>query len=701
MADENDPTKIFGSLGGETKDIVSGFFRMFQGFLKDSGNDVKELTTAVESLGDKAKKNSQSLTVMGAGANFSSLKDPIDKLLGSMMKLSQFADTSKMFEKIGKDASQNIGSMSASVALSMTAVDKVFAGTAAMMNDKLDDGRPNKFKQSFVAMYKEMEAGIGNFINNAQAGQQLESSFVGLSATGGDLNKIFAGQGGELKDLQALTTNYVNQTAKAADITKYSIDQTTGMANALKQIPGVMDQMITSGDKGSESTTSLIGVMNMMSGTGQNQETVINNLTKAYEDFASSGDGVNSSAQKGAEFLATISSVSTSLNLRFQDVQNTMAAVADQFRFVGNETDATAKTIGRYTEALKESGVSGKAALDITKGLIDGIQGMSVGTKAFLSLRSGGPGGLQGAFQIDKMLREGKLDQVALMAEQSLRKQFGGRIVTQNESAQSPQLASQYMRQQQLMQSGVFGIGKGMDQAQIGKLIDAMAKGDMKGAAAQIKTGQDAVTAVTKQGQQLQERANNSLKDISRSVEKGALFGQITAGAAIRNAMGAGVAGQADRNMRERVAGNNMATTLREQGRGIGMGAGGPNPDEVSRQLILLTRGAENATSAVGGVLKGVGKSVMGVAGSTVDAVSAMKQMVGENLTTPMSPQIQMPEHLRAQRTAPETNTVVGKSAPMTIRLEITHPDGMTVKKTDTSIQKYNKASTVIDFTNQ
>jgi hypothetical protein len=712
MADDtNDPTKIFGSLGGETKDIVDAFFKLLHDQMKSGAEDAKDLTSAIDKLGDQAKKNSQSLTVLGASANFKSLQDPLDKIIGSMMKLGTFADTSKIFEGFSK-GTQQIGDMNKGISIATGGLDKII-DLATKRIAKMDEGPLKDTAEAALNVAAELESGFKNFISNAQAADDLEHSFVGLSAAGGDLSSVFEGQGGQLKDLQALTTSYSAGVANAADVTKYGVHQTMDMANALKQIPGIYDQMITSGDKGNESTTSLIGVMNLMTGTGQSQETVIHNLTKAYDDFATSGDNVASSAQKGAEFLATISSVSSSLKLRFQDVQDTMQGVADQFRFVGNETDAAAKTIGKYTDALRESGVSGKAALEITKGMIDGIREMSVGTKAFLSLRSGGPGGLQGAFQIDQLLRQGKLDQVASMAERSLRQQIGGRIVTQDQSAQSPQAAAQYMRQQQLLQSGVFGIGKGMGADQIGKLIDAMAKGDTKGMAAQIKTGQDAVTAATKQGTQLQDRANNSLKDISRSVEKGALYTQIVAGAMIRNTMGVGVTGQTDKNARDGIAGTGMAIGLREQRIGIQTGGGGNNPDEVTRQLIMLTRGAENVSGAIKGVLGGVGKSIVGIKDATMDAISALHQMIGE-APNPMSPQIyanatktgkptnSIPAHMQSQGTKSGVSSTNAPGSPMTIRLEISHPEGMTVKKSDTSsIHKHNQASTVINFDNQ
>ena len=65
-----------------------------------------------------------------------------------------------------------------------------------------------------------------------------------------------------------------------------------------------------------------------------------------------------------------------------------------------------------YVGALQNTGMTGQHAMEVVKGMTDSIAGMSVAQKAFLSSQTGGPGGLMGAFQIEKDLREGKIDKV-------------------------------------------------------------------------------------------------------------------------------------------------------------------------------------------------------------------------------------------------------------------------------------------------
>jgi hypothetical protein len=278
--------------------------------------------------------------------------------------------------------------------------------------------------------------------------------------------------------------------------------------------------------------------MQLMTGTGRSQDDVIKSLNFAYDNLSTSQGKIVDSGQKAAEFFATISSVANTLKLKFDDVQPVMNAIAEQFKFVGNETDAAAKVLGRYTDALRETGLTSKASLGIVQEMVGTMSNLTTGTKAFLSLRSGGPGGLQGGFQIDQLLRQGKLDQVVQMAERSLKQQFGGRIYSQAEAAQSPEAASQFMRQRQLLQSGAFGIGKGMSDDKATRLLESLGKGDLGAASKEIKTGQSALTDVTKKGADIQQRNNDQLKMANRTLERNAIAAEITAGATVKQLFG-------------------------------------------------------------------------------------------------------------------------------------------------------------------
>lgn len=683
--------------GSGLSDIFNNLFTNVIKGANDAGIKVKDITGAMNGLGDAIKSASDFSTMLDGGDNLSKLQAPVDILTHSFIDLAAVVKTSDIFAQFSDKNGASINNTTTQIDLLKTAM-KGLGANETIIN-----------ALSTVSQ---------NMINNANEGEKLENSFISLSSAGGDLSKVFEGQGGQLNDLAALTTAYSNTIFDAANKTGLSGQQTMDFANKLKEIPGAMDQTIITTDDLSGQTNTLTAAMTLMSGTGRNQEQIMKSLTTAYDDFAESQNGVNNNAQKGAEFLATVSSVSTALHLRFKDVDDTMTKVADSFRFIGNETDATARSLGRYTDALRATGISGKASLDITSKMIDNIKEMNTGTKAFLSLRSGGPGGLQGSFQIDKMLREGKLDQVMQMAERSLKQQFGGKIVTQDESAQSQQAASQFMRQRSLLQSGAFGVGKGMEDAQAGKLLDALAKGDMGGAAKEIKTGQNALAAATKQGEDIQKRNNNELKIMNRGVEQIAVAAQLTALNTMRKDFG--TTGNRTGSITQQMTRAGQTGNIQNAQR-LNIEKAATQEDYKQQQTILERKLRQNLAVGGKGVAAGVVDMTGGVKDTTKDSIDALRKMNKEgsqqgrprSIKDPLAANrqavydravqgVQIPKSsvntaLTAQA-KPSTGTA-SKQDTMKINLTISHPQEMMVKKSDNhSVAKHNMASTTFSI---
>lgn len=665
-----------------------------------AGVKVQDFTKIISTLEDHLKDVVSSASFEGSLDSITNLKDPVDSLIGSFIKLNQVFDQSKAFDQFSDKSAAAINTVTMSVD-GLADVMKKFGVPGSDALRKVGDG----------------------LIANSNQAEKLENSYIGLSAASGDLSKVFETQGGKLNDLTAVTAAYAQKSIDAAEATGLQVHQAMDFSNAMKAIPGVLDEYVQTNIEGEQKTSALVAAMRLMSGTGRDQGDVIKALSTAYDNLSQSQGAINDTAQKGIEYLSTISSVSSTLKLRFDDVEQAMEDVARQFRDIGNETDATANVFGRYTNALRETGLTSKASMQIIEQMTSNMSKLEVGTKAFLSLRSGGVGGLQGAFQIDQLLRQGKLDQVVQMAERSLKQQFGGRVYTQAEAAQSPEAAAQFFRQRQLLQSGAFGVGKGLSDDQATRLLEALGKGDTLAATKAIKSGQDALTAVQKQGTQIQERNNNVLKEVSRFSERSAVAAEITAGASIKSLFGTTGGANADR-IRDlmRTAQSAQVEGVHEiQRRDIERGAA---PDDANRQLVMQGRELLGSLKDIGGgITSGVEESVKGAAAASKDTVQNIGRFIDEANITRQPPPIRPPDEDRRKdilnravstpRPIPEVPAIVrapgasdirnpGTTArpnePISIKLEITHPDGMTVKKADNTnpIHKHNAASTTL-----
>ena len=244
-------------------------------------------------------------------------------------------------------------------------------------------------------------------------------------------------------------------------------------------------------------------------------------------------------------------SLQQSLGIRFEDSRAALEGVASEFRNVGDETESAAHIFDTFGKALQNTGISAKASVDIVSQMIKGLGELNVGTKAFLSTQSGGPGGLQGSLQIDEMFRKKDLAGVMNIAQNALKQQMGGSIYTQQEGAeQGGAVAYQYQKERSMLQSGIFGIGKGTDDQTAGRIIEALKQGNVSGLTDIMKTGQSAAGDLAEKGNAIQERNYQVFTDMARELQANTIATQIGSAGIMRMAFGSGASkGQIDNMM--------------------------------------------------------------------------------------------------------------------------------------------------------
>jgi hypothetical protein len=365
-----------------------------------------------------------------------------------------------------------------------------------------------------------------NFGDNAVKGQQLERELVNMLSSGGNLNRIFSESGELTGNLATQSIMYAESLAKVGDASGMTLGTVAAYASKLNQIPGFMTANINTGDDLVGTTSALTAAMKVLSGSGQDFNTMLRSMGIAYETLGNAQGKVTDGSAKGLTLFSTMVQVSKDLNLRFSDTESFLTKVANQFRLVGDNTEGATRVLSRFMDGLRNTGLTSKASLDVIGTMVEQLGKLTTSTKAFISLRAGGPGGLQGAAQIEQLLRQGKVDQVMGMVEQSLRQQFGGRIVTQAQAATNQQDAATFTRQRMLLQSGAFGALTGGDQDKATHLLEAMAAGN-RGEV--VKAGQEALKTTVNQGNNLQAATNTILTNVANFSERTAIATQLTA----------------------------------------------------------------------------------------------------------------------------------------------------------------------------
>lgn len=597
--DPNDPSSFIDSAGKSVdqtnavldrmkellKPVYDGLNKVFSKETVDNVNKltktVKEFDDGFSSLKDEIAETYDHINnfpELDRGGGFTK---SLDSWTSRLATFGAFISSTQMFDDFSKHSIQNINDVSGSIDGIQKALSKIGVNVSI--------GR--------------------DLINNATQAEKLDTAYMRLAAQSGNINTVFGNTGEALRNVSAMSGLYIDKVGALAAANGQSLKNSLQFASAIDSIPGSMDATISSGDKTTNSMQKLDAAFKLISGSGRSQEDMIHTLTFAYNNLSQSQGKITDSTQKGMAMFALMSQVQNVLKIDFESVRDVMESIGQSFKNSGDETESSAKILLRYTSALRETGLTAKASMEIIKGMTSSISQMEMGTKAFLSLRSGGPGGLQGAFKIEQLLRDGKLDQVMQMAERSLKQQMGGRIYSLQEASRDPGAAAQFMRQRELVKSGAFGIGKGLDDAGATRLLEALGKGNAgKQDLQSLMSGKEAIKDVTDKGQKWEERNFNELKRVAVATELMAASFAQAGGKLVRDTVGSGRNKEAvDKSIEQmgvdRAAANNFGT------KHAAMQTGQKAGDEEA--IVMGIRGATKRIydGAAGGI-SGVGKAL-------------------------------------------------------------------------------------------
>ena len=394
-----------------------------------------------------------------------------------------FANVDKL-----KDPIQSVTSLAMSMGIP-------FAKAGMQMGESLDD------------FEKRIHGAITALADGPDAALKFQNSFLQMAAASGNLGEVFRQTGEGLKNINGLMQTQTQVLKDAVKDTTSNTQAVTEYYQALGKIPGFLNGQVEATDKGAARLNALTAVMKLAHGTMMTEGQVMNQLSTAFHNY-----GVD--VEKAMEFTAHISDLSQKYGVELTDVENYMTNTSAAFKFLGENIDSTAGIFDNYFKRLRDTGLSSRAAAEMTTGLAESIGQMSIAQKAFLSGQTGGPGGLMGAVQLEKDIREGKAADVMKRVETALKQQFG-RIVTQQEGATSEQAAAQFVKQRMFLQQGPFG-GLVKDEGQATRMLEAFAK--QPGGVSQEKA-RDLLTKDIKRGSDVEQKSHTALTQINADTE--------------------------------------------------------------------------------------------------------------------------------------------------------------------------------------
>jgi hypothetical protein len=295
-----------------------------------------------------------------------------------------------------------------------------------------------------------------NMLESADNALRLQNAYIQLSAKTGNLSQVFAAAGPNLNNINALLEKQSHMMTQAVKATGLAPEVVEKYYAELGNVPKALEEVVTSSSNTDKKVSMLTATIKLATGTGRSYTDVMDDLKVAFRNYGLVGEDA-------LKFSARMGEVANNLGVEFDTVKKALTETSGTFRMFADTgagasrmVDGLAGVMNNYSTALEKTGLSGTQAVDVVKNMISQVGNLSIAQKSFLSAQTGGAGGLMGAFQIDKMMREGKIDEVFEKVRQQMTKQFG-KIVTVDEAASSPAAAAQMTRQMMMLKQGPMG----------------------------------------------------------------------------------------------------------------------------------------------------------------------------------------------------------------------------------------------------
>lgn len=362
--------------------------------------------------------------------------------------------------------------------------------------DMLADAIGLKFAKNIPGIKQAIEK-IQMDAPRLDAFRSFENGYIAAASAAGDFSSAMKDVGTDLSGLSLKAEAYAATLYKVQISSNLTAREASELAVELRTIPGALDNFGGSTEKAVSGMSHMDAVVKVALGTGQTNKQVVDQLSFAYNHLGTTG-------KQALEEVARMQSVSAAIGMPLEQMRKYTNQSAESFKLLGDNTQGALNIMSRFGPAFKSAGMGPEAIQEMVSGVTQGLKGMSVASEAFLSQQSGGPGGLQGSFQIEMLKRQGKIDEVYKMVEDNLKKSFGGKIVSSEDATKSQGAASQYYKQITMLQSPAFGnIAKDKDTAM--NIADALAKGKT-GMPEGLKSPEQALSGALDLGKRRQDR---------------------------------------------------------------------------------------------------------------------------------------------------------------------------------------------------
>lgn len=506
------------------KDLSLGFDKFAEKYKDSMGKVIEMSKSAGASFGKTAEEITKSLFEIAEGA-----KDLTGKLATS---LGFSGDSIKKFGMLVTDVTADLITLSRfPPPASFGALNKLIGDTDTTAGN-LTENVSDLIRLFNIDPKSKIVDVLNDMAKNSDAVKQAESSMIQVAAASGQLSEVLGETGDNYDLLERKMVAYSKMNTDVALATGLSTSQVEKFGSTLFQLPGALSANIMGASDGSRQYGLLDAALKTATGSGMSFKDVFGEITDLYNRF---GDSTSKGFEDSLRYVSALQDATNELKIPLQFIKSYTDQASASFKFFGNNSEAAIRVVERLGPALKNAKLGPEAIKEMLTDITGNLGSMNLAQRSFLSSSSGGAGGLQGGYQIELLKSQGKFDEIQKMAETSLMKQFGGRIVTLEDAAKDEGAARQLTKQVQLITSGPTKLVN--NEAEAYKFFEAM-KGGMTSPIA--KDSDTLLQENLEKGAKFEERNNTLLNTISAYAQKIATNTQLSLNQTVRATIGPG-----------------------------------------------------------------------------------------------------------------------------------------------------------------
>jgi hypothetical protein len=296
------------------------------------------------------------------------------------------------------------------------------------------------------------------FMTNADNILYAQNAMYQMSASTGELHTLMTGipgvlaaAGDGLENINKAGADYTTMIGNVSEATHQQYGETIKWAEKLGTLPGGLAAVMSPLTIANQQTNALTAAMQLATGAGMSQSMTMDLMTDAMKRYGAGTEGALKYAARAGEITESIKGA------KISDVAAALGATSEKFKdYVYGAADATAMTQNlananeAYAKNLQAGGVPAQEAIEMASKMTGKMHDLTVAQRAYLSQQTGGPGGLLGSLQMEKMIRDHPDEAMAKMQE-AMQKRMGGNIVTLDTARTEADAAKLQQEKQMLM----------------------------------------------------------------------------------------------------------------------------------------------------------------------------------------------------------------------------------------------------------